>query len=125
MTAHILLVEDEIKLAKLLELDLCDHGYDVNVVHDGLSGWQQAQDGSPDLIVLDWQLPLLTGPEICARLRAAGRTMPIIFTTALDDPEHRATALQAGANEYLVKPFGIDVLLQKIVTHLNHVPSAA
>ena len=119
MIPHILLVDDEVSITKLLELDLTDAGYRVTMAHDGFSGWHQAHIHNPDLVVLDWQLPHLTGLEVCARLRAAGKTMPIIFTTAFEDRDHRTLALAAGANDYLVKPFGSQTLIRKIVTHLR------
>ena len=118
---HILLVEDEVKIATLVALDLSDAGYRVTVAHDGITAWEQTQRHAPDMIVLDWKLPQLTGLELCTRLRASGRTMPIIFATAWEDQEHRTIALKAGANDYLVKPFGTDMLLTKIADHLRTV----
>ena len=114
MKTHILLVEDEVKIATLLALDLCDAGYHVTVAHDGIEGWNQAYNHPPDLIVLDWQLPHLTGLDICTRLRAAGQTMPILFASAYEDQTLHTMALQSGANGFLVKPFSSDMLLTKI-----------
>lgn len=75
MTAHILLVEDEVKLARFVELELNSEGYQVSVANDGILGLTLARDLSPDLAILDWMLPGLTGLEICRRLRATGNSM--------------------------------------------------
>jgi DNA-binding response OmpR family regulator len=114
MTTHVLLIEDEVKMARLLELDLNDAGYRVTVAHNGLTGWQLAKIQAPDVIVLDWQLPQLTGLEVCQRLRKAGRMMPIIFATALGDSDCRKAVLQAGGTDYLIKPFSSESLLKMI-----------
>ncbi|MEO0374778.1 MAG: response regulator [Cyanobacteria bacterium P01_A01_bin.17] len=114
MNIHVLLIEDEANIARLLELDLSDVGYRVTVAHDGLTGLHLAQTQAPDIIVLDWQLPQLTGLEICQRLRDAGKMMPIIFATALGDDLPRKAALRAGGTDYLVKPFSTESLLRVI-----------
>lgn len=114
MNLHVLLIEDEVAIARLLELDLCDAGYQVSVAHDGLTGWQMAQTQAPDIVVLDWELPRLTGLEVCQRLRDAGKLMPIIFATALGDDLRRKAALRAGGTDYLVKPFSSERLLRVI-----------
>lgn len=115
MNSHVLLIEDEAKTARLLELDLDDAGYQVTVASDGMTGYRLAQQQPPDVIILDWQLPQLTGREVCQRLRDGGQMMPIIVATALSD--RRATALQAGATDYLTKPFSTETLLRLIEQH--------
>jgi DNA-binding response OmpR family regulator len=119
MTAHILLVEDEVKLARFLELELSSEGYRLSVAHDGIEGLTLARESSPDLAVLDWMLPGLTGVEVCRRLRATGNKMPIILLTAKDEVGDRVAGLDAGADDYVVKPFSIEELLARIRAHLR------
>jgi DNA-binding response OmpR family regulator len=119
MTAHILLVEDEIKLARFIELELSSEGYRVSVAHDGMSGLSLARESEPDLAILDWMLPGLTGVELCRRLRATGSKIPVILLTARDEVEDRVTGLDAGADDYVVKPFSIEELLARIRSHLR------
>jgi DNA-binding response OmpR family regulator len=119
MTAHILLVEDEVKLARFVELELTSEGYQVTVANDGMTGLSLARESTPDLAILDWMLPGLTGVEICRRLRATGSQIPIILLTAKDEISDRVTGLDAGANDYVVKPFSIEELLARIRAHLR------
>ncbi|KJH72779.1 response regulator transcription factor [Aliterella atlantica] len=119
MTAHILLVEDEIKLAKFIELELGYEGYQVSVMHDGLAGLTAARELQPDLIILDWMMPGLSGIEICRRLRTTGDKVPIILLTAKDEVSDRVAGLDAGADDYLVKPFSIEELLARIRARLR------
>lgn len=119
MTAHILLVEDEVKLARFLELELSSEGYRVSVAHDGMTGLTLAREESFDLAILDWMLPGLTGVELCRRLRATGNKIPVILLTARDEVGDRVTGLDAGADDYVVKPFSIEELLARIRAHLR------
>jgi DNA-binding response OmpR family regulator len=119
MTAHILLVEDEIKLARFIELELGSEGYRVSVAHDGMSGLSLARESEPDLAILDWMLPGLTGVELCRRLRATGSKVPVILLTARDEVSDRVTGLEVGADDYVVKPFSIEELLARIRSHLR------
>ena len=120
MTAqHILLVEDEIKLARFIELELQSEGYRVTVAHDGMSGLSLARESEPDLAILDWMMPGLTGVELCRRLRSTGIKIPVILLTAKDEVGDRVTGLDAGADDYLVKPFSIEELLARIRAHLR------
>ncbi len=119
MTPHILLVEDEIKLARFIELELESEGYRVSVAHDGISGLSLARESEPDLAILDWMMPGLTGVELCRRLRSTGIKIPVILLTAKDEVEDRVTGLDAGADDYLVKPFSIEELLARIRAHLR------
>jgi DNA-binding response OmpR family regulator len=122
MSAHILLVEDEVKLARFIELELSSEGYDVSVAHDGMEGLTLAREKTPDLAILDWMLPGLTGVELCRRLRATGNKTPVILLTAKDEVSDRVAGLDAGADDYVVKPFSIEELLARIRAHLrrNH-----
>ncbi|MEH2083733.1 MAG: response regulator transcription factor [Nostoc sp.] len=119
MSANILLVEDEVKLARFVELELNSEGYNINVAHDGITGLTLARELSPDLVILDWMLPGLSGLEICRRLRATGISIPVILLTAKDEVNDRVAGLDAGADDYVVKPFSIEELLARIRAHLR------
>jgi DNA-binding response OmpR family regulator len=122
MDAHILLVEDEVKLARFIELELNSEGYRVSVANDGMAGLTLARESAPDIVILDWMLPGLSGLEVCRRLRATGNKVPIILLTAKDEVGDRVAGLDAGADDYVVKPFSIEELLARIRAHLrrNH-----
>jgi two-component system OmpR family response regulator len=119
MTSHILVVEDEIKLAQFIELELKYEGYQVTTVTDGLSGLTAARESHPDLILLDWMLPGISGLEICRRLRLTGDKVPIILLTAKDEISDRVAGLDAGADDYIVKPFSLEELLARVRAHLR------
>lgn len=119
MTAHILLVEDEIKLARFIELELSSEGYRVSVANDGMAGLTLARESAPELMILDWMLPGLSGIEVCRRLRATGNNVPVILLTARDEVSDRVAGLDAGADDYLVKPFSIEELLARVRAHLR------
>ncbi|MCP2730708.1 response regulator transcription factor [Limnofasciculus baicalensis] len=118
MNYHILVVEDEVKLAQFIELELKYEGYQVTVANDGLTGLTSARESKPDLIILDWMLPGISGPEICRRLRTTGDKVPIILLTAKDEVSDRVAGLDAGADDYVVKPFSVDELLAIVRAHL-------
>jgi DNA-binding response OmpR family regulator len=84
-----------------------------------MTGLAMARESPPDLAILDWMLPGLSGLEICRRLRATGNLIPVIFITAKDEISDRVTGLDAGADDYLVKPFSIEELLARIRAHLR------
>ncbi|MGF1460724.1 MAG: response regulator transcription factor [Leptolyngbyaceae cyanobacterium] len=119
MNPKILLIEDEEKLAKFVEMELGYESYDVTVANDGLSGLMAARDAEPDLVLLDWMMPGLSGVEVCRRLRATGFKEPIILMTAKDDVADRVAGLDAGADDYVVKPFSIEELLARVRAHLR------
>lgn len=119
MTANILLVEDEVKLAQFVKLELNQEGYEVTVAHDGMTGLTSARELQLDLIILDWMLPGFTGIEVCRRLRATGDQVPVILLTAKDEINDRVEGLDAGADDYLVKPFSIEELLARVRAHLR------
>ncbi|MEQ8674579.1 MAG: response regulator transcription factor [Aggregatilineales bacterium] len=110
---RILVIEDEARIAQFIERGLIYEGYRVNVARDGQTGLAIARDNPPDLVVLDWMLPGLDGLEVCRRLRAASE-VPILMLTAKDDINDRVTGLDAGADDYLVKPFSVDELMARI-----------
>ncbi|NET60073.1 MAG: response regulator transcription factor [Symploca sp. SIO2E6] len=119
MTNHILVVEDEAKLAQFIELELKYEGYRVSVAHDGLAGLAAARESQPDLVILDWMLPGISGPEICRRLRTTGDKVPVILLTAKDEVSDRVAGLDAGADDYVVKPFSVEELLARVRAHLR------
>ncbi|MBH8571496.1 response regulator [Nostocaceae cyanobacterium CENA369] len=116
---HILLVEDEVKLAKFLELELSYQGYQVSIAYDGLTALTAAREWHLDLVILDWMLPNLSGLEICHRLRSTGNKVPIILLTPKDEASDRLASLDAGANDYVVKPFSIEELLARVQAQLQ------
>jgi DNA-binding response OmpR family regulator len=119
MTSHILVVEDEVKLAQFIEQELKYESYVVTVANDGLAGLTSAREIQPDLILLDWMLPGISGLEICRRLRQSGDRVPIILLTAKDEISDRVAGLDAGADDYLVKPFSLEELLARVRAHLR------
>lgn len=119
MAAKILVVEDEAKLAQFIELELKYEGYEVTVANDGLSGLTSARSEEFDLLLLDWMLPGASGVEICRRLRDTGNRVPVILLTAKDDVSDRVAGLDAGADDYVVKPFSVEELLARVRAQLR------
>ncbi len=110
----ILLVEDEEKLARFVELELKHEGYAVDKAFDGREGLEMAEGGGYDLLLLDIMLPGLNGLEVLRRLRKAGSEMPVIMLTARDAVMDKVTGLDMGADDYVTKPFSIEELLARI-----------
>ncbi|HEY6075014.1 MAG TPA: response regulator transcription factor [Anaerolineales bacterium] len=113
MTEHILVIEDEQKIADFLRRGLSYEGYQVQMVADGETGLKTARDHMPDLVILDVMLPGLDGFEVARRLRAGG-DIPIIMLTARDTVPDRVKGLDSGADDYLVKPFAFEELLARM-----------
>jgi two-component system OmpR family response regulator len=111
---RILLVEDEVKIARAIRRGLEREGYAVDVVADGEEALFQATENDYDVVVLDVMLPGLDGFEVCRSLRSRGRWMPVIMLTARDAVEDRICGLDAGADDYLVKPFAFGELLARL-----------
>ena len=111
--ASILIVEDEKKIARFLELELRHEGYDVMTAFDGRTGLDKALENDPDLLILDLMLPELSGIEVCRRLRHTS-DVPIIMLTAKDDVSDKVMGLDMGADDYVTKPFAIEELLARI-----------
>jgi two-component system phosphate regulon response regulator PhoB len=116
MGANILIVEDEEPLTTLLRYNLEAEGYDVDAVARGDEADTRLRETAPDLIVLDWMLPGLSGIELCRRLRTRPQTqsLPIIMLTARGEESERVRGLATGADDYLVKPFSVPELLARI-----------
>jgi DNA-binding response OmpR family regulator len=119
---HILVVEDDTRVADFLERGLKAEGYKVRVARDGMSGLEAARDldvmlrdlDERGVILLDLMLPKMTGMEVCQTLRAAGVLTPVLMLTALGAVDDRVTGLRTGADDYLVKPFSFEELLARI-----------
>lgn len=110
----ILLVDDEPELTAPLSRVLQREGYSVDVAQDGEAGYRLAQEKSYQLLILDWMLPECSGVELCQRLRSQGRSTPVLFLTAKDTLDDRVQGLDAGADDYLVKPFELRELLARV-----------
>ncbi len=113
MNARVLVIEDEDRIRQFLQRGLTYENYRVDVAPDGATGLALARENPPDLVVLDWMLPGMDGLEVCRRLRAAG-PVPILMLTAKDAVGDRVAGLDAGADDYLVKPFAFDELLARM-----------
>ncbi|MDY6941367.1 MAG: response regulator transcription factor [Cyanobacteriota bacterium] len=111
---RILLVDDEVELTEPLSRVLTREGYEVDVAHDGWEGSQLAARGGYHLFVLDWMLPHLSGLEICQQVRSRADLTPVLFLTAKDTLDDRVIGLDAGADDYLVKPFELRELLARV-----------
>ena len=111
---RILLVDDEIELTDPLIRVLTREGYSVDAAYDGISGSQLALIDGYELLILDWMLPGKTGLEICQELRRSGKTTPVLFLTAKDTLNDRVQGLDAGGDDYLVKPFELRELLARV-----------
>lgn len=112
--ACILIVEDESKIARFVQLELSHEGYAVEIAADGRTGLELALSGRFDLMVLDLMLPALSGIEVCRRVRQSGSDLPIIMLTAKDDVSDKVMGLDMGADDYMTKPFAIEELLARI-----------
>jgi len=120
----ILLVEDEEKLARFVELELCHEGYSVTKAFTGREGYDLAASGQFDLVLLDIMLPELNGMEVLRRLRRTSK-VPVIMLTARDETMDKVAGLDQGADDYITKPFAIEELLARIRTTLRKHSSSA
>ncbi len=121
----ILIIEDEARLAHTLKEGLEEEGYGVDVAANGRDGEALALANAYDALVVDWRLPGQDGKTVIERVRASGRAYPILMLTALDDVEHRIQGLDAGADDYLPKPFVFEELLARLRALLRRPPLAA
>ena len=111
---RILLVEDETKTGEYLKQGLTEAGYTTDWVKDGLAGHHHALSEDYDLVILDVMLPEISGWQVLAAIRRAGKSMPVLFLTARDQVEDRVKGLELGADDYLVKPFAFAELLARV-----------
>jgi DNA-binding response OmpR family regulator len=112
----ILLVEDEPDLGAIIQKSLINHQYVVDWVLDGMAAWEYLAypQSAYSIAIIDWMLPKLSGIELCQRLRRDRYTLPILMLTARDRMEDKITGLDAGADDYLVKPFGMEELFARL-----------
>lgn len=119
MNAHVLVVDDDEEIRASLRRGLAFEGFKVSLAADGADALQSIRDDPPDLIVLDIMMPGLDGLEVVRRLRLADEQLPVIMLTARDAVPDRVTGLEAGADDYLVKPFAFSELLARIRVRLR------
>jgi DNA-binding response OmpR family regulator len=119
MNDRILLVEDDPKLGGFIAEELTLEGYQVSVATNGLDGLTLVRNLQPDLLILDWMLPGISGLDLCLRLRSTGIQVPIIMLTAKDEIPDRVAGLNAGADDYVTKPFSIEELLARVKARLR------
>jgi DNA-binding response OmpR family regulator len=125
MSKRILVIEDEVDIARLVALHLEDAGYEAVVSTDGLEAWEQVTRRRWDLIVLDLALPGIDGLEICRRLRAIRDVTPILMLTSRSSEVDRVLGLELGADDYVTKPFSIRELVARVKANLRRVESMA
>ena len=127
MKPHILIVEDEPPLVELLRYNLEKEGYLVDVAEDGVAALERVRGSTPDLIILDWMLPELSGIEVCRQLRADPDTkeVPVIMLTARGEEADRLKGLASGADDYVVKPFSPAELLARVRAVLRRSTASA
>jgi DNA-binding response OmpR family regulator len=121
----ILLIEDEARLANSLKTGLEEEGHVVDVAEDGREGQSMAIANGYDALVVDWRLPGRDGKSVVENVREGGRKYPILMLTALGDVEHRVQGLDAGADDYLPKPFKFEELLARLRALQRRPPLAA
>jgi two-component system, OmpR family, response regulator len=111
---RILLVEDDKDIGQVLKMQLESECFAVDIASDGEQGSYMARTNVYDAVILDWVLPKKLGPEVCAEIRASGKTMPIIFLTVSSEVASKVQALELGADDYLTKPFSFQELLARL-----------
>jgi two-component system, OmpR family, copper resistance phosphate regulon response regulator CusR len=116
---NILIVEDEQRLADLLKKQLEESGYNADIASDGYSGKQMVERNSYNLIILDINLPLLNGYELCKEIRKTNSNIPIIMLTAFGSPDNKLNGFESGADDYVVKPFDFRELLARITVFIK------
>lgn len=123
MSEYVLVVEDDPNIAKMLRRGLIFEGYEAEIAEDGAEALDMARERMPDLVVLDIMLPEIDGIEVCRKLRAASE-VPILMLTAKEAVPDRVAGLDAGADDYMVKPFAFEELLARVRALLRrHQPS--
>jgi two-component system response regulator MprA len=118
-SARLLIVDDDPKLRQFLRQELKLEGYDCEEAASGQEALLAIRGGGWDLLLLDWTLPDFSGVEICRRVRGTGDSTPVLMLTARDDVKERVEALDAGADDYLTKPFSIEELLARVRARLR------
>lgn len=123
MQPYILVMEDEDALATLLQYNLEKEGYEVAVAGDGEEGWLMLEERQPDMVLLDWMLPKLSGIEVCRRIRSKSETrnLPVIMLTARGEETDRVRGLDTGADDYMTKPFSMTELTARMRAVLRRI----
>lgn len=115
----LLIVEDEQRLAEILKKQLVDSGFNVDIAYDGYVGKQLIEKNTYHLIILDINIPLINGYDLCKEIRQTNRTVPIIMLTALGTPDNKIAGFDAGADDYILKPFDFRELMARINVFLR------
>ncbi len=121
---HILVVDDEPQITRVLRTTLSAQGYDLRVAGDGEAALEIIKDWAPDLVITDLAMPNMDGLELCKRLRAASQ-VPILVLSVRGQDRMKVQALDAGADDYVTKPFNMSELLARVRAHLRRAPAAA
>jgi two-component system response regulator MprA len=119
----IIIVDDNEEIAAFLGFELANEGYEVDIAKDGLKGLMLIRQSNPDLIILDWEMPKMSGIEVCRRIRESS-DIPILMLTAKKSLNEKVEGLDTGANDYLIKPFQLAELLARIRALLRQNKSA-
>ncbi|WP_042165193.1 response regulator transcription factor [Paenibacillus gorillae] len=114
MRSQIIVVDDDEKITSLLRRSLAFEGYEVMTANNGAEGLKLLLTADPDLLILDVMMPHVDGWEVCRRVREGGSAVPILMLTAKDDISDRVKGLDAGADDYLIKPFALEELLARV-----------
>lgn len=122
----VLIVEDEEALTTLLEYNLTREGFDVEIAGDGEEALSSVRDRAPDIVILDWMLPKVSGIEVCRRIRSAPETrnLPIVMLTARSEEPDRIRGLDTGADDYITKPFSTNELVARLRAVLRRIRPA-
>ena len=115
---HILVVDDESQITRVLRTSLSSHGYDIRVANDGETALEIMKDWTPDLVITDLAMPNMDGLELCRRLRTKTQ-VPIIVLSVRGEERTKVKALDAGADDYVTKPFGMEELLARVRANLR------
>jgi two-component system copper resistance phosphate regulon response regulator CusR len=118
---HILIVEDEKKIADSLKQGLIENGFEAEVAYDGVIGWKIFKSRPFELVILDINLPGMNGYELCKAIRAANEQVPVVMLTAMNAVEDKIEGFDAGADDYIIKPFDFRELLVRIRALLKRI----
>ncbi|WP_252504928.1 response regulator transcription factor [Sporosarcina sp. Marseille-Q4943] len=124
MSDHILIIEDDYKIARIIQLELEYEGYEVSIAHTGREGMALIENKKIDLVILDVMIPELNGMEVLRRIRQANNEIIVIMLTARSSVFDKVNGLDLGANDYMTKPFEIEELLARIRTNLRFKPKS-
>ncbi|MFS0690580.1 response regulator transcription factor [Sporosarcina sp. 179-K 8C2 HS] len=124
MSDHILIIEDDYKIARIIQLELEYEGYEVSIAHTGREGMALIEDRKIDLVILDVMIPELNGMEVLRRIRQVNNEIIVIMLTARSSVFDKVNGLDLGANDYMTKPFEIEELLARIRTNLRFKPKS-